>query len=102
MVVKLTLRIMGWIDDVGAVGQDYALTSTFLWIGIIAGEPIVRFSTCFFRGSKPCMLIGSVESTRSEVAFGQTARYFNVHLDRCKSPSSFGHQVKNARCAYAM
>jgi hypothetical protein len=33
---------MGWIDDVGAVGQDYALTGTFLWIGIMAGEPIVR------------------------------------------------------------
>lgn len=32
---------MGWIDDVGAVGQDYALTGTFLWIGIMAGEPIV-------------------------------------------------------------
>lgn len=33
---------MGWIDDVGAKGQDYALTGTFLWIGIMAGEPIVR------------------------------------------------------------
>jgi hypothetical protein len=32
---------MGWIDDVGAKGQDYALTGTFLWIGIMAGEPIV-------------------------------------------------------------
>lgn len=25
-----------------AVGQDYALTSTMLWIGIIVGEPIVN------------------------------------------------------------
>lgn len=33
--------IMGWQNDVGAVGQDYALTSTMLWIGIIIGEPIV-------------------------------------------------------------
>lgn len=32
---------MGWIEDVGAQGQDYALTGTFLWIGIMAGEPIV-------------------------------------------------------------
>ena len=32
--------IMGWQDDVGAKGQDYALTSTFLWIGIILGEPV--------------------------------------------------------------
>ncbi|RSH83798.1 hypothetical protein EHS25_005413 [Saitozyma podzolica] len=34
--------IMGWQADVGAKGQDYALTSTFLWIGIIVGEPIVN------------------------------------------------------------
>ena len=33
--------IMGWQKDVHAVGQDYALTSTFLYVGIIAGEPIV-------------------------------------------------------------
>lgn len=32
---------MGWIQDVGAEGQDYALTGTFLWIGIMLGEPIV-------------------------------------------------------------
>jgi hypothetical protein len=36
-----TSSIMGWQADVGAVGQDYALTSTMLWIGIIIGEPIV-------------------------------------------------------------
>ncbi|KAK6909677.1 hypothetical protein L486_00676 [Kwoniella mangroviensis CBS 10435] len=34
--------IMGWQKDVGAVGQDYALTSTLLWVGIICGEPIVN------------------------------------------------------------
>lgn len=33
---------MGWQADVGAVGQDYALTSTFLWVGIIVGEPIAN------------------------------------------------------------
>lgn len=37
-----TSSIMGWQDDVGAVGQDYALTSTFLWIGVICGEPVVN------------------------------------------------------------
>ena len=38
--------IMGWQKDIGMGGQDYALTSTFLWIGIIVGEPIVsRLST---------------------------------------------------------
>jgi hypothetical protein len=37
--------IMGWQADVGAKGQDYALTSTFLWIGIIVGEPIVSASS---------------------------------------------------------
>lgn len=32
---------MGWITDVNAVGQDYSLTSTLLWCGIIVGEPVV-------------------------------------------------------------
>lgn len=36
--------IMGWQADVGAKGQDYALTSTFLWIGIIIGEPLVSLA----------------------------------------------------------
>lgn len=36
-----TSSIMGWQEDVHAKGQDYALTATFLWIGIIVGEPIV-------------------------------------------------------------
>jgi hypothetical protein len=35
-------RIMNWITDVGAVGQDYALTTTVLWCGIILAEPFVR------------------------------------------------------------
>ena len=39
--------IMGWQADVGAVGQDYALTSTFLYIGIIIGEPIVSMGDFF-------------------------------------------------------
>ncbi|WWD08936.1 hypothetical protein V865_007051 [Kwoniella europaea PYCC6329] len=34
--------IMGWIDDVGAKGNQYALTSTLLWCGIIVGEPIAN------------------------------------------------------------
>lgn len=37
-----TSSIMGWQKDVGAVGQDYALTSTFLWVGVIFGEPVVN------------------------------------------------------------
>ncbi|KAI9631747.1 major facilitator superfamily domain-containing protein [Dioszegia hungarica] len=37
-----TSSIMGWIQDVNAQGQDYALTSTMLWIGIIVGEPLVN------------------------------------------------------------
>ena len=37
-----TSSIMGWQKDVGAVGQDYALTSTFLWAGVIVGEPVVN------------------------------------------------------------
>lgn len=34
--------IMGWQANVGAVGQDYALTTTFLYVGIAVGEPLVR------------------------------------------------------------
>ncbi len=34
--------IMGWQANVGAIGQDYALTTTLLWCGIIVGEPIVN------------------------------------------------------------
>ena len=34
--------IMGWDKDVGAKGQDYALTSTLLWAGFIVGEPLVN------------------------------------------------------------
>ncbi|WRT63808.1 uncharacterized protein IL334_000733 [Kwoniella shivajii] len=34
--------IMGWQKDVGAVGNQYALTSTLLWCGIIVGEPIAN------------------------------------------------------------
>lgn len=32
--------IMGWLEDTGAQGQDYAFTSTYMWIGFIIGEPI--------------------------------------------------------------
>ena len=35
--------IMGWQKDVGAAGQDYALTSTIFYCGIICGEPLVRW-----------------------------------------------------------
>lgn len=45
-----TSSIMGWQEDVGAKGQDYALTSTFLWIGIIVGEPIVSVPSTRARG----------------------------------------------------
>lgn len=33
--------IMGWRQDVGAQGQDYAMTGTMLWAGLMCGEPIV-------------------------------------------------------------
>ena len=31
--------IMGWRQDVGAQGQDYAMTGTMLWVGVMCGEP---------------------------------------------------------------
>lgn len=33
---------MGWIEDVHAVGQDYAMTATILWCGIITAEPLAN------------------------------------------------------------
>lgn len=36
------VSIMGWLDDVHAKDQDFAWTSTIMWIGIICGEPLVR------------------------------------------------------------
>lgn len=35
------ISIMGWLNDVQAVGQDYALTSTVMYAGMMLGEPIV-------------------------------------------------------------
>ncbi|OCF36980.1 hypothetical protein I316_01578 [Kwoniella heveanensis BCC8398] len=34
------ISIMGWLEDVGAKDQDYALSSTVLWIGLVAGNPV--------------------------------------------------------------
>ncbi|ODN77029.1 hypothetical protein L202_05573 [Cryptococcus amylolentus CBS 6039] len=34
--------IMGWLEDVGAKGQDFSLTTTLLWCGIIIGEPVAN------------------------------------------------------------
>lgn len=45
--------IMGWPQDLGMVGQDYALTGTFLWVGVIVGEPIVCVVFSLDR-DKPC------------------------------------------------
>ncbi|KAF2008629.1 MFS general substrate transporter [Aaosphaeria arxii CBS 175.79] len=55
-----TSSIMGWQKDVGAKGQDYALTSTFLWAGVIVGEPIInqlnrRFPIAKVLGFSMCM-----------------------------------------------
>lgn len=36
------ISIMGWMEDVGMEGQDFALASTVLWIGLTAGNPLVR------------------------------------------------------------
>ena len=41
--------IMGWQTDVNAKGQDYALTSTIFWCGLIVGEPLVSRTASYFR-----------------------------------------------------
>lgn len=46
------ISIMGWLEDINAQGQDYALTSTVMWIGILVGEPIVRHSIPRERSSR--------------------------------------------------
>lgn len=80
---------MGWIDDVGAKGQDYALTGTFLWIGIMLGEPIVSDNHHYIPVdlNKASSLTHSGESTSSETAPRQVACWMYVRMDRCKLPS---------------
>ncbi|WOO79139.1 putative transporter [Vanrija pseudolonga] len=34
--------IMGWLKDVNAKGQDFSLTTTILWCGIIMAEPLAN------------------------------------------------------------
>jgi hypothetical protein len=70
-----TSSIMGWITDVGAKGQDYALTSTFLWIGIIIGEPIVR-QPC--ESDRKLSFLG--QSMYSQVPRGEGARWIHGRL----------------------
>lgn len=36
------IRIMGWQDDVHAKGQEYGLTSSLHWCGLIVGEPLAN------------------------------------------------------------
>ncbi|OWT36143.1 hypothetical protein C362_06177 [Cryptococcus neoformans Bt1] len=50
--------IMGWINDVGAVGQDYSLTGTLLWCGIISGEPLAN--QCVRRLPLRQLLVGGI------------------------------------------
>lgn len=33
--------IMGWMEDVGADSDSYGRTSSWFWVGVIIGEPIV-------------------------------------------------------------
>lgn len=74
--------IMGWLPDIGAQGQDYSLTSTILWIGIIAGEPLVRHLH-----SSPG-IVGIVsgfnttgQSAYREVEASKDLGYRDVHLE---------------------
>jgi hypothetical protein len=70
--------IMGWQADVGAKGQDYALTSTFLWIGIIVGEPIVSAKReCW----EPSLMIKTGQPVRPSPASRQGARHLDGDLD---------------------
>ncbi len=71
--------IMGWQADVGAVGQDYALTSTFLYVGIIAGEPLVSE---FLENATDDVLGQSTDSTSTS---GKDLGYLHDRLVCCES-----------------
>ena len=43
------ISIMGWLEDVGAKNQDFALTGTLQWVGIVIGNPIVSDCIIAFR-----------------------------------------------------
>jgi hypothetical protein len=73
--------IMGWQTNVGAKGQDFALTSTFLWCGIIAGEPIVRASPSTHADQiRRLMLMGPGKPIRSTTSSRQTPRRIHPGL----------------------
>lgn len=79
------VSIMGWQEDVGAKGQDFAMTSTVMWIGIIAGEPLVgRSHSMSDRGTKT-----AGKSTCQTIPYRQDPRCVDVHLDSCMSYSVF-------------
>jgi hypothetical protein len=59
------VSIMGWLEDVGAQGQDFALTSTLMWIGIICGEPIVGQEPLINTDFRPISSSGVTPSQRS-------------------------------------
>jgi hypothetical protein len=75
--------IMGWLPDIGAQGQDYALTSTILWIGIIAGEPLVSRRVPSWTGM-PDM---PGKPINQEVETCQDIGNRDVHLERRESRS---------------
>ena len=90
------ISIMGWLEDINAQGQDYALTSTVMWIGILVGEPIV--STLAYIDESCSRVTGrSIDSTAS---CGQTPCGLNGYLDRgtTLSASSLDLQLTKQLC----
>lgn len=75
--------IMGWQKDVGAKGQDYALTSTFLWIGIIVGEPLVSFTGQILTIELHLTVSSdhSDQSIRASLPRGKSAWFFDACLE---------------------
>ncbi|KIR28475.1 hypothetical protein I307_05905 [Cryptococcus deuterogattii 99/473] len=74
--------IMGWIHDVGAVGQDYSLTGTLLWCGIIFGEPLLLFGLGFSLSIPPVFairfLLGFFESLVGPTLIALTVQWYRV------------------------
>lgn len=101
-----TASIMGLQQDTGMVGQDYALTNTVLWVGVIAGEvpanrlvqilPLGKFISgslivwginllimSFMRNYKAILglrfLLGFVESVSGPVLLAASVMWYKRH-----------------------
>lgn len=68
--------IMGWRQDVGAKGQDYAMTGTMLWLGVMSGEPFVSVT-------RQTVELMTGRSAGPPFPYRQDVVVYHGHLDCC-------------------